>query len=171
MSEPWRAHRIRKVMHMQRLNRADKHLEQCIEVEHYRLHCAERWPESDYKEAVLAAIHSTLKTLEATPLARRLNSPAAWFAHPCKLRQWFWNCLRDHKAPPRSRVGGVRADCRANCNGLRTATSPDSRGLSSHSMWTSSGRSRIAEEDGPLAVRTHRRPWETREFSSCSTRE
>jgi hypothetical protein len=69
VSEPWRAHRIRKVMHMQRLKRADKHLEQWIKVEHYRLDCAERWPESDYKEAVLAAIHSTLKTLEATSLA------------------------------------------------------------------------------------------------------
>jgi hypothetical protein len=55
-------------MHMQRLRRADQHLEQWIKVEHYRLHCAERWPESDYKEAVLAAIHSTLKTLEATSL-------------------------------------------------------------------------------------------------------
>jgi hypothetical protein len=66
---PGRAHRIRKAMHMQRLKRADKHLEQWIKVEHYRLHCAERWPESDYKEAVLAAIHSTLKTLEATSLA------------------------------------------------------------------------------------------------------
>jgi hypothetical protein len=59
----------REAMHMQRLKRADKHLEQWIEVEHYRLHCAERWPESDYKEAVLAAIHSTLKSLEATFLA------------------------------------------------------------------------------------------------------
>ena len=56
-------------MHMQRLKRADKHLEQWIEVERYRLHCTERWPESDYKEAVLAAILSTLKTLEATSLA------------------------------------------------------------------------------------------------------
>ena len=34
-------------------------------MEHYRLHCTERWPDSDYKEAVLAAIHSKLKTLEA----------------------------------------------------------------------------------------------------------
>jgi hypothetical protein len=54
---------------MQRLTRADKHLEQWIEVEHYRLHCAEQWPESYYKEAVLAAIRSTLKSLEATSLA------------------------------------------------------------------------------------------------------
>ena len=56
-------------MHMVRLTRPDKHLEQWIKVEHYRLHCAEQWPESDYKEAVLAAIRSTLKTLEATSLA------------------------------------------------------------------------------------------------------
>jgi hypothetical protein len=68
VSEPWRTRSIRKVRHMQRLERADKHLEQWIKVEHYRLDCAERWPESDYKEAVLAAIHSTLKTLEPTPL-------------------------------------------------------------------------------------------------------
>jgi hypothetical protein len=52
-------------MHMQWLRREDKQLEQWIKVEHYRLHCAERWPENDYKEAVLAAIHSTLNTLEA----------------------------------------------------------------------------------------------------------
>ena len=56
-------------MHMQRLKRADKHLEQWIKVEHYRLHCTEGWPESDYKEAVLAAIRSTLNTLEAASLA------------------------------------------------------------------------------------------------------
>ena len=56
-------------MHMQRLRRDDKHLEQWMQVEHYRLHCAEQWPESDYKEAVLAAIHCTLKTLGASSLA------------------------------------------------------------------------------------------------------
>jgi hypothetical protein len=54
---------------MQRLERPDKQLEQWIKVEHYRLHCAEQWPESDYKETVLAAIRSTLKALEATSLA------------------------------------------------------------------------------------------------------
>jgi hypothetical protein len=43
----------------------DKRIEQWINVEHYRLDCAERWPDSDYKQAVLAAIHSALKTLEA----------------------------------------------------------------------------------------------------------
>lgn len=69
MSDPGRAQRIRKISHMQWLRRDDKHLEQWIKVEHYRLHCAEQWPESDYKEAVLAAIRSTLKTLEATSLA------------------------------------------------------------------------------------------------------
>ena len=56
-------------MHVQPLKREYKHIEQWIDVEHYRLHCAERWPESDYKEAVLAAIHSTLKSLEATSSA------------------------------------------------------------------------------------------------------
>ena len=57
----------RKVMHVQALKREDQHIEQWINVEHYRLDCAERWPDSDYKEAVLAAIHSTLKTLGAAP--------------------------------------------------------------------------------------------------------
>ena len=48
-------------------------IEQWIMMEHYRLHCAERWQASDYKKAVLAAIHSTLNTLEAassTPVER-----------------------------------------------------------------------------------------------------
>jgi hypothetical protein len=50
---------------MQRFDLSNRRLEQWIRVEHYRLHCAERWAHSDYKEAVLAAIHSTMKTLEA----------------------------------------------------------------------------------------------------------
>jgi len=54
---------------MQPLRREDQHIEQWIKTEHYRLHCAEEWPDSDYKEAVLAAIRSALKTLEATSLA------------------------------------------------------------------------------------------------------
>ena len=54
---------------MQRFSRADQQIESWINVEHYRLDCAERWPDSNYKEAVLAAIHSTLKTLEAVAAA------------------------------------------------------------------------------------------------------
>jgi hypothetical protein len=54
---------------VQPLSREDKHIEQWIKIEHYRLHCAEEWPDSGYKEAVLASIHSTLRTLEATSLA------------------------------------------------------------------------------------------------------
>jgi hypothetical protein len=54
---------------MRRFTRTDEQLEQWIKMEHYRLHCAERWPDSDYKEAVLAAIRSTLNTLEAASLA------------------------------------------------------------------------------------------------------
>jgi hypothetical protein len=50
---------------MQGLNGADEQLEQWIMIEHYRLHCAEPWPDSDYKEALLAAIHSALNALEA----------------------------------------------------------------------------------------------------------
>ena len=61
--------RIRRVMHVQPLRREDRHIEQWISVEHYRLDCAERWPDSDYKKAVFAAIHSTLRTLEAAPAA------------------------------------------------------------------------------------------------------
>ena len=38
-------------------------LSQWIAVEHYRLHLAERWPDSPHKEATLAAIHSTLASL------------------------------------------------------------------------------------------------------------
>jgi hypothetical protein len=50
---------------MQQFDPLNRQLEQWIRVEHYRLHCAERWADSDYKEAALAAIHSTMKTLEA----------------------------------------------------------------------------------------------------------
>ena len=81
---------------MQRLERADKHLEQWIQVEHYRLHCAEQWPESDYKEALLPAIRSTLRTLEATSLApvkeprcmvcAFLQAPAAVLELPSRLQ-------------------------------------------------------------------------------------
>ncbi|HET9319525.1 MAG TPA: hypothetical protein VFO27_07110 [Bryobacteraceae bacterium] len=54
---------------MRRFAQTDEQTEQRIKMEHYRLHCAERWPDSDYKEAVLAAIRSTLNTLEAVSLA------------------------------------------------------------------------------------------------------
>jgi len=49
---------------MRRFTRTDEQLEQWIKMEHYRLHCAKRRPDSGYKEAVLAAIRSTLNTLE-----------------------------------------------------------------------------------------------------------
>ena len=52
-----------------RVAQTNEQLEQWIKIEHYRLHCAERWPDSDYKEAVLAAIRSTLNTLEAASLS------------------------------------------------------------------------------------------------------
>jgi hypothetical protein len=35
-----------------------------IAVEHYRLHLVERWPNSPHKEATLAAVYSTLASLE-----------------------------------------------------------------------------------------------------------
>ena len=56
-------------MQVQPLRREDKHIEQWVKMEHHRLHCAQEWPDSDYKIAVLAGITSTLKTLEATSLA------------------------------------------------------------------------------------------------------
>ena len=54
---------------MQPLRREDKHIEQWIKTEHYRLHRAERLPESDYEEPRTEAIRSILKTLEATSSA------------------------------------------------------------------------------------------------------
>ena len=40
-----------------------------IAMEHYRLHCAEQWPDSPYKRAVIGAIQSTLRSLRTTPPA------------------------------------------------------------------------------------------------------
>jgi hypothetical protein len=108
---------------MQRLRRADKHLEQWINVEHYRLHCAQRWPESDYKEVVLAAIHSTLKTLEATSLAP-VDSPLHGLRILASSGSGAGIAFEITKPRHDHAVGGVRADFRANCNGLRPATSP-----------------------------------------------
>ena len=68
---------------MQRFKRTDEQLEQWIKTEHYRLHCAERWPDSDYKEAVLAAIRSTLNTLEAASLAP-VRAPALVLELPAR---------------------------------------------------------------------------------------
>ena len=68
---------------MRRFARTDEQLEQWIKMEHYRLHCAERWPDSDYKEAVLAAIRSTLNTLEAASLAP-VRAPALVLELPAR---------------------------------------------------------------------------------------
>jgi len=43
----------------------DASLRQWVKTEHYRLHCVEGWPDSPYKEAVLAASRSVLQSLEA----------------------------------------------------------------------------------------------------------
>jgi hypothetical protein len=53
-------------MDIRQMNRANETLEQSIKLEHYRLHCVERWADSPYKEAVLAAAHSVLESLEAS---------------------------------------------------------------------------------------------------------
>jgi hypothetical protein len=78
---------------MQRFDASNRRLEQWIRVEHYRLHCTERWADSDYKKAVLAAIHSTMKTLEAACVTP-VESPSAWFEHPgkpCQSWNFFWS--------------------------------------------------------------------------------
>jgi hypothetical protein len=51
---------------MQPMNRPNKTLQQFWRQEHYRLHCAENWPDSPYKAAVLAAVRSALERLQAT---------------------------------------------------------------------------------------------------------
>jgi len=39
---------------------------QWINIEHYRLHCVEEWPDSSYKRAALAGIRSVLERLTAS---------------------------------------------------------------------------------------------------------
>jgi hypothetical protein len=46
-------------------NQGKEHLGQRIKFEHSRLHSVEEWPASPYKDAVLAAIRSTLGRFEA----------------------------------------------------------------------------------------------------------
>ena len=43
-------------------------LRQSVRIEHYRLHCVEEWPDSPYREVVLAAVHSALKRQEAAAI-------------------------------------------------------------------------------------------------------
>jgi hypothetical protein len=76
---------------MQPLEREDKHIDQWISVELYRLDCAERWPDSDYKKAALAAIHSALKTLEAAsaaPIEQRRCIVSASRQGPAEVLEW-----------------------------------------------------------------------------------
>ena len=54
---------------MEQVNRTNNMLGPWINMEHYRLHCVERWKDSPYKEAVLAAIHSSLERLKTSSLA------------------------------------------------------------------------------------------------------
>jgi hypothetical protein len=46
-------------------NQGKEHLGQRIKFEHSRLHSVEEWPASPYKDAVIAAIRSTLSRFEA----------------------------------------------------------------------------------------------------------
>lgn len=50
---------------MEQFNGTNKMLGRWINMEHYRLHCVEGWSDSPYKEAVLAAIHSSLERFTA----------------------------------------------------------------------------------------------------------
>lgn len=45
---------------------------QWIQMEHYRLHSVENWPDGAYKRATLAAIHSTLRSLFSIRLVESL---------------------------------------------------------------------------------------------------
>jgi len=45
-----------------------------IQVEHYRFHLVEDWAESPYKEATLAAIRSSLQSLQSDPSDRMAAS-------------------------------------------------------------------------------------------------
>ena len=55
---------------MQSIHSVNENLRQSIKTEHYRLHSTEEWPDSPYKEAVLAAVRSALGRLEAAAVER-----------------------------------------------------------------------------------------------------
>ena len=52
---------------MEQFNCTNMMLGRWINMEHYRLHCVEGWADSPYKEAVLAAIHSSLERFKTAP--------------------------------------------------------------------------------------------------------
>ncbi len=52
----------------------DKSVRQWVKNEHYRLHYAEEWPDSPYREAVIAAARSALQRLEPAAI-EPLDSP------------------------------------------------------------------------------------------------
>jgi len=54
---------------MQPVNPVNESLSRFIKLEHYRMHCAEEWADGPRKDAVLAAVHSSLERLEAGMLA------------------------------------------------------------------------------------------------------
>jgi hypothetical protein len=76
---------------MEPFNGANKMVGQWMRVEHYRLHCAEGWPDSPYKKAVLAAIRSTMENLKTA-------SPALIESKQCMV------CAPWHK---RGQIGGA----------------------------------------------------------------
>jgi len=60
---------------MHSINPVNESLRQFIRLQHYRLHCAEEWPDSPHKETVLAAVHSALARLEAAAI-KPFEAPA-----------------------------------------------------------------------------------------------
>ena len=66
-------------------------LKEWVAMEHYRLRCVVRWPDSSYKEVVLASIHSTLERLGHTcdgSEFRLDDLVAAGEKKPAAVREW-----------------------------------------------------------------------------------
>jgi hypothetical protein len=59
------------------MNRTNEMVGQWARVEHYRLQCAQSWPDSPYKTAVIGSIRAALEDLGETslPLERAVYAP------------------------------------------------------------------------------------------------
>jgi hypothetical protein len=59
-------------------------------VEHHRLHCVEEWPDSPYKQTVIAAIHARLWSL-----SRALHAAGEeWDCSVCSANRERTTCFR-----------------------------------------------------------------------------
>ena len=76
----------------------DETLRQWVKTEHYRLHCAEGWPDSPHKEAVLAAARSVLERLEAATI-EPFESRFAWFVLQGEIRTGTSSCSGPCRKP------------------------------------------------------------------------